>query len=152
MFVSGSIFQNFIQERAVQAGVGHFVLHTAHRVADNDRRAVMVIGFFIVAGIFQRHAGSFYGQVLHGIHLLGNLRRNTIFNGIKFERLGNKTADFGIRLVFGFVVRAVKKVIVPVGLGDFGNAVFTFLNVRPEFVFVQRSGHNGAYAYNGDRF
>ena len=75
----GGIFENFVQERTVQAGVGHFVLHTAHRVANNYRRAVMVIGFFIVSGIFQSHTGSFNGQVLHRVHLLGNLRRNTVF-------------------------------------------------------------------------
>ena len=78
-FKRGGVFENFVQERAVEARVGHFVFHAAHGVADDDRGAVMVKGFFVIAGIFQCHAGGFNRQVLHGIHLLGNLRRNAVF-------------------------------------------------------------------------
>ena len=78
-FEGRGVFQNFIQERAVEARVGHFVFHAAHRVTNDDRRAVMVKLFFIVTGIFQRHAGGFNGQMLDRVHLLGNLRRNAVF-------------------------------------------------------------------------
>ena len=112
----------------------------------------MVKLFFIVSGILQRHAGGFYSQVLYGVHLLGYLRRNAVFNGIKFERLRNKAADFGVKLVFGFMIGTVEKVVVPVRRGNFGNAVFAFFNVCPVFVFVQRTGHNRPNTNNGDRF
>ncbi len=78
-FKSGSVFEDFVQERSVQAGVGHFVLHAAHGVADDYRGAVAVKLFFVVAGIFQSHTGGFNGQVLHRVHLFGDLRRNAVF-------------------------------------------------------------------------
>ena len=78
-FVSGCIFKDFVKERAVEARVGHFAFHPPHGVADNNSGTVVVIRFFIVAGILQGHAGCFYGQALYRIHLLGNLRRDTVF-------------------------------------------------------------------------
>ena len=78
-FKGRGIFKNLVNKRTVQPGVGHFVFHTAHRVADNDRSAVMVKLFFIITGIFQRHARGFNSQVLNSVHLLGNLRRNAVF-------------------------------------------------------------------------
>ena len=150
-FIGRGFFQNFIQKRAVQTRVGHFVFHPAHRVTDNYRTAVTVKLFFVIAAVFQSHTRGFNGQVLHGIHLFGNLRRNAVFNGVKFKTFGNKAADFGIKFVFGFVIGAVEKFIVPIRLGNFGDAIFTSLNVLPELIFAQSSGHNGADADNGNR-
>ena len=90
--------------------------------------------------------------MLHSIHLFGNLGRNAVFEGIEFKRLGNKTADFGIKFVFGFMVGTVEKFVVPVRRGNFGNAILAFFNVAPEFVFRQRSGHDSADTNYGDRF
>ena len=49
------------------------------------------------------------------------------------------------------MIGTVEKFIVPVRFGDFGDAIFTSLNVLPELVFIQSSGHNGANADYGDR-
>ena len=50
------------------------------------------------------------------------------------------------------MVGTVEKVIVPVRRRNFSNAIFAFFNVAPEFVFVQRSGHNRTDTNDGDRF